>query len=243
MSRRSGRISLVPWSRLCAVLTIVGAVSGGCSHADTVVQVQVQGGVMGIQQLGVTLTIAGQTRVILVPPQPKAISLPTSFTVQIDRSLQGQLDVGLNAFDGSNVVIGQGTASLPALSIGQTNQVVVNLTPGGGPPDGGADGAPDTSPGDTAPGDTPVDSGTGGSGGDAGATGSGGAGGGNGGSGGGASGAGGSASGGSGTAGSGGGGSGIGGSGAGGDSSGGRGGGGGSDGGGNDDGGVDAPDA
>ena len=215
----SSGISLGPWSRLfavLAVLAVVGAVVVGCSHADTVVQVQVQGGTTGIQHLEAMLTIAGQTRVFMVPAQPRSIALPTSFTVQIDRSVQGQLDVGVVAFDGSNGIIGHGTTSLPALSIGQTNQVVVNLTPGGGdggtPDGGGADGAQDTSPGDTASGgDGPVDAGMGGSGGAAGASGSGGAGG-NGGNGG----NGGLGNGGSGTAGSGGGGSGGGGSGTGG---------------------------
>jgi hypothetical protein len=150
---------------LVAAFALAAATSwaGACTQADTVVSVLVRGNLPDVQQLQVTLTIAGQMRTLMIPDRPRPISLPTTFTVQMDRSLQGTLQVTVVALDGQGAALGQGDWAVTNLAVGQANQVPIDLMPTSGPgPDGGSDagsdgGAPDE--GDAGPPDAASGSG------------------------------------------------------------------------------------
>jgi len=126
------------------VLALAAWGSGACSQAETVVSVRVRGNIDGVQQLQVMLTIAGQMRTLMIPDSPRPIALPTTFTVQMERSLQGKLQLIVVALDGGGTAIGRGSWSLNNVAVGQNNQVQIDLTPPNDPgPDGGSDAGPD----------------------------------------------------------------------------------------------------
>ncbi len=160
-------------SRLYVLLSLAMGMAGGCSEADTVVSVDVEGTIAGVQQLRATLTVADRIRTFRIPDRPRAITLPTSFTVQIDRSVQGQLEVTVDALNAGETLIARGTACLSSLVIGKNNSIQVILLPGSvglvptcAGADGGIDDASDAFSDDL--------SGSGGTGGEGGTTGSGG---------------------------------------------------------------------
>src|SRR3954470_3789073 len=116
----------------------------GCSPSDTVVLANVESTVplVGIHRLHVTLKVGGKTRILDIPQQPVPITLPTSFTVQLGRSLGGRLDVTVEARDGAGAALASGSRAIADLTQGQQNTVTIDLTAGGGGMDGGADGDP-----------------------------------------------------------------------------------------------------
>ena len=60
-------------------------------------------------QLSVTVTADGASRALLVvPPAPTTISLPTSFTVELDRSITGPVTIAIDALDDGGYVAGVG---------------------------------------------------------------------------------------------------------------------------------------
>jgi hypothetical protein len=158
---------------LSAVALLVLGGGAGCAESDTVVSVQVVGNVLDIQRLRATVTVGARMRTLSIPQGPRAISLPATFTVQMDRSIQGMLVVTIDALDAGEAVIASGTATLPGLIVGQRNDIAIDLTPGDGGPDGGTpDGGMDAPDEDTSGSGGAV--GTGGSGGSAGGAGAGG---------------------------------------------------------------------
>jgi hypothetical protein len=138
-TRRLGALGLM-------LVAGIWAAAGSCSQSDTVVLVNVVSTepLAGIQRLHVTLVIAGKSRMLDIPPSPAEIVLPTSFTVQMASSLSGRLDITVEAWDADKATLATGVKSILSLKTGAQNDVVVDLTGGGGGPDGqgGAGGQP-----------------------------------------------------------------------------------------------------
>ena len=127
------------------LLPVMGALGVGCSNSKTIVHVTVNGDVSGIVQLVVGLNAGGLITQLLIPPTADVISLPTDFTVEMDRSRTGELLVTIDgypaAFSMDAVKIATGMGDITDLAVGGQNQVTVELmavAPVGSEPDGGA---------------------------------------------------------------------------------------------------------
>jgi len=161
--------------RLLTCLLLLGGLVQSCSKPNSVLLVNVvddSGALTNVTQLKVRVlvgTVASQFSVPMAPGDP--IKFPTSFTVEIDRSNSGAVNVNVTAMSGSKTV--SGTANLGMLNVGNESVVTVHL---GFPPpdagvDSGADGGADAptdrgsdAPSDTGPrdvgGDVPTDLGS-----------------------------------------------------------------------------------
>ena len=133
------------WWLAWLVLPVMGALSAGCSNSKTKVHVSVTGDVTGIAQLVVGLNAGGLVTQLLIPPTADVISLPTDFTIEMDRSRTGELLITVDgyptAFSPDAVKIATGMGDITELAVGEQNAVTVELTavpPVGGQPDGGA---------------------------------------------------------------------------------------------------------
>jgi len=106
----------------------VGAVAGiaalaGCQQADSILLVEVSGDLALMPaQLSVAMKAGGQTHPpVLIPPAPTTISLPTSFTVELDRSITGPVTIAIDALDeGGNVLDSAATTQTHINAGGQT---------------------------------------------------------------------------------------------------------------------------
>jgi hypothetical protein len=109
---------------LLARLVLVTAVAAltACQRDDSVLLVEVSGDLTLMPtQLSVTVTAAGRSRTFAVPPAPTTISLPTSFTVELDRSITGPVTIAIDALDtGGNVVASGATTQIYINAGGQT---------------------------------------------------------------------------------------------------------------------------
>jgi hypothetical protein len=128
------------------VLAGISALVANCSQSDTVVLVRVTATapIPEVVRLHTTLKIADLTRVIDVPMQAQPITFPTTFSVQLARSLSGDLSITIDALDSAMQVVASAGHVLAGLSVGNENQVTIDLSPGTGT-DGGLDdgSAPD----------------------------------------------------------------------------------------------------
>jgi hypothetical protein len=117
--------------RLAAAVSVVAAASAlaACQQADSILLVEVAGDLALMPaQLSVTLTAAGQLhQPILVPPAPTTISLPTSFTVELDRSITGPVTIAIDALDGGGYVVASGTTTQTYINTGEQTIVTVTL--------------------------------------------------------------------------------------------------------------------
>ena len=75
---------------------------------DSILLVEVAGDLTLMPaQLSVAVTAGGiDHEPFLVPPAPTAISLPTSFTVELDRSITGPVTIAIDALDAYGYVGG-----------------------------------------------------------------------------------------------------------------------------------------
>ena len=118
----------------------------GCTDSKSVLHVGVTGDVQGLYQLVVNIT-AGSTApaTILAPSVPRAITLPTSFNVEMDRSRTGALDLTIAGNDEGGNQIASGSGHLDDIVVGGLNTMEVALAaaapPGGTPDAGGGDEA------------------------------------------------------------------------------------------------------
>jgi hypothetical protein len=148
----------------CVALALSGALAGlagGCSDTKTVIFVSVTGDATGISQLKVVLATAGLSTTFFIPsPPPKELfSLPTSFTVEMDRSRQGDLTVDIEAQDAAGKKLAGGSGILTNIDVGHRNEMDVALTtetPPAGGDDGGVPGGDDGGT-DAASGDVPAE--------------------------------------------------------------------------------------
>jgi hypothetical protein len=109
-----------------AAVGAVGAVS--CHRADSVLLVEVAGDTMlQVAQLRATITVGTTTRMLTVPATPAAITLPTSFSVELDRSLTGPVTVSIDAYDTTTALVGSGQTTQEFINVGGDTIVVVTL--------------------------------------------------------------------------------------------------------------------
>jgi hypothetical protein len=140
-------------------LALATTLCAGCVEPNTTVHVTVSGDVQGIAQLRIKLDAGGLSTMTFLPNMPDVVSLPTDFNIELDRSRNGELVITVDAFPSDAHVaepptsLGTGSADVPALTVGKTNEVAIELTPtppgntgtgtddGGTTDDGGAPGA------------------------------------------------------------------------------------------------------
>jgi hypothetical protein len=116
---------------------MIGAVAGvallaACRQVDSILLVEV-GGDLSLMpaQLLVTVTAGGQTHMpFLVPSSPTNIALPTSFTVELDRSITGPVTVRVDVFDSVSNVIASGSTTQTYINTGGETIIAVSLVTG-----------------------------------------------------------------------------------------------------------------
>src|SRR4051812_45878753 len=99
------------WLPVLLLAAAVGAaVPGACRRPDSVLLIEVAGPV-GVQpvQFRVIVTTGAESRVLDVPMDPTdPLTLPVSFSVELDRSRTGPVTVSIEAFDAGRSMIGCG---------------------------------------------------------------------------------------------------------------------------------------
>ena len=119
--------------RLVALGVVAGvAALAACQASDSILLVEVSGDLTLMPaELEVTVTAGGQTHgPILVPPTATPFTLPTSFTVELDRSITGPVTIEVVAFDINGQLVGHGTATQTYIDTGGQTVVAVTLTSG-----------------------------------------------------------------------------------------------------------------
>jgi len=119
--------------RFAVVGAMAGVVAfGGCQQADSILLVEVGGDqTLTLGQLQVTVTADGQMHApILVPPSPTTITLPTSFTIELDRSINGPVTVAIQGWDNLSVTVALGSSTQTYINTGGTTIVAVTLVTG-----------------------------------------------------------------------------------------------------------------
>ncbi len=119
-----------------------------CHRSNSILLVEVAGDLaLHPVALQVGVTVGTQTRTLEVPPVPgPAITLPASFSVELDPGLTGPVVVSIGATDASGSVIAYGTTTQENLDVGGQTIITVNLvTESMSGVDAGSDGAVDSS--------------------------------------------------------------------------------------------------
>jgi hypothetical protein len=172
------RRAFVPFAAVAASTALVA-----CHRSDSILLVEVAGDLtLHPIALQVTVTTGTQTRSLAVPSAPgPTITLPASFSVELDPSLTGPVAVSVEAMDASGSVIARGMATQENIDVGGQTIITVMLAAvsASGVDGGGADASgADAGGGATGTGGIGGGGGGGGRGGAGGAGGRGGAGGG-----------------------------------------------------------------
>jgi hypothetical protein len=139
-----------PSSRLLLLLVLAALGLAACRRPDSILLVEVAG-IQEIHptQFRVTVTTGLESRVLVVPPDAGApMTLPISFSVELDRSRTAPVTVAIEAFDDLQSIIGCGTTVQRHIQIGGQTVMTVWMDPScggqtgdGGVPDGGGPGA------------------------------------------------------------------------------------------------------
>jgi hypothetical protein len=119
--------------RLVALGAVVGLTAlAACQQADSILLVEVGGDLTLMPaEMQVTVTAGGQTHgPIFVPPSPTPFTLPTSFTVELDRSITGPVTIAINVFDANGYLVAFGSATQTFIDTGGQTIVAVTLTTG-----------------------------------------------------------------------------------------------------------------
>ena len=119
-------------TRLAVVVLAVGVLAAAaCQRDDSILLVEVAGDLALMpSQLSVTVAAGGKARVILVPPSPTTIYLPTSFTVELDRSITGPVAIAIDALDGNGYSVASGGTTQTHINSGGQTIVEVTITSG-----------------------------------------------------------------------------------------------------------------
>jgi hypothetical protein len=108
-----------------AVAGVFGA-TAACQRDDSILLVEVAGDLTLMPaQLSVTVTANGSSRVLLVPPEPTTISLPTSFSVELDRSITGPVTIAIDALDDSGNVLDSAATTQTHINAGGQTIITV----------------------------------------------------------------------------------------------------------------------
>jgi hypothetical protein len=122
-SRRRTSTAFAAVAGLAALLFTVA-----CQRDDSFLLVEVAGDLtLAPAQLRATVIIGQRSATFLVPPEPAAISLPTSFTVELDRSITGPVDVIVEALDAVGTLLAQGETTQAHINTGGQTIVAVTL--------------------------------------------------------------------------------------------------------------------
>jgi hypothetical protein len=103
-----------------------------CHRPDSILLVEVAGDLaLHPVELQVAVTVGLQSRSIEVPPAPgSAITLPTSFSVELDPSLTGPVQVAIEATDASGALLASGTTTQENIDVGGETIITVTLAAG-----------------------------------------------------------------------------------------------------------------
>jgi len=128
------------WS---VALVAAATVLGGCHRADSILLIEVAGDErLMVAQLAVAVTVGSEERDFQIPSTPAAITLPTSFSLELDDSLTGPVTVQVAAYDQSLTLLGLGTTTQDHINVGGQTIITVTIPEVvTGPQDGSADDA------------------------------------------------------------------------------------------------------
>jgi hypothetical protein len=132
---------------------VVAALGSSCHRADSILLVEVAGDLrLQPAQFYVVVEVTKRPppKPFSIPPVPATISLPASFTIELDRSLTGPVVVSVDAYDANMTFLGSGQTRQDHIKVGDDTIIVVNLmtangvdldggppTPDAGDPDAG----------------------------------------------------------------------------------------------------------
>ena len=121
------------WRRTCVLFAIVAGLllsTAAYQRDDSFLLVEVAGDLtLAPAQLRATVVVGLRSNTFFVPPEPTAISLPTSFTVELDRSITGPVTVIVEALDAYGLALAQGETTKAHINTGGDTIVVVTLGP------------------------------------------------------------------------------------------------------------------
>jgi len=99
-----------------------------CQRDDSILLVEVAGDLTIMPaQLSVTVSADSRSRMLLVPPDFTAISLPTSFTVELDRSITGPVTIAIDAIADNGTILASGTTTQTHIIPGGQTIITVTL--------------------------------------------------------------------------------------------------------------------
>ena len=111
-----------------AVIVASLLAAGACQRNDSYLLVEVAGDLtLAPVQMRVSVFVGPRSSTFFVPPEPTPISLPTSFTVELDRSITGPVTVIVDALDADGLVLAQGETSQAHINTGGHTIVAVTL--------------------------------------------------------------------------------------------------------------------
>jgi len=110
-------------------MLVVVVLLAACEQRGSILLVEVAGDLTLMPaQLSVAVTAGGTAHEpFLVPSAPTAISLPTSFTVELDRSITGAVTIAIDAFDGYGYVVVSGAITQSHIASGGQTIIAVTL--------------------------------------------------------------------------------------------------------------------
>jgi len=123
-------------SRFPAVVAAAGllAAAASCQRDDSILLVTVSGDVtLTLSQLAVMVTANGAARAFLVPPTPTEFTLPTSFTIELDRDITGPVTIAMDAFDTNGYIVGSGSTTQIHINAGGQTIMTVTIDSGAPP--------------------------------------------------------------------------------------------------------------
>jgi hypothetical protein len=102
-----------------------------CQHGNSILLVEVAGDLALMPaQLSVTVTAGSKSKALLIPPSPTSISLPTSFTVELDGGITGPVTIAIDALDEVGNVVASGATTQTHIDTG--GQTIITVTIGAG---------------------------------------------------------------------------------------------------------------
>jgi uncharacterized membrane protein YgcG len=115
--------AFIPFAAVAA-----SAALAACHRSDSILLVEVAGDLdLHPVALGVAVTIGTQTDSLQVPATPGVqISLPVSFSVEVDPSLTGPVSVAVDAKDGADAVIARGVTTQENIDV--AGQTIITVT-------------------------------------------------------------------------------------------------------------------
>lgn len=101
----------------------------GCQQDDSILVVEV-GGDLNLRpaQLSVSLAAGGRSKSFFAPRTPTPFYLPTSFTVELDRSITGPLTMTIDVLDDAGYVLASGATTQKYINTGGQTLISVTVT-------------------------------------------------------------------------------------------------------------------